>query len=175
MKGFHGRLFGSWLRSKTDALGFGLSWQEKDFSNHFYDQDERSGDRSRVEGSYRKTFKEEQALLTRIGWVLDDIGDESLSYNAWTLDFKFSSPTRFKWADLAYAVFGYEYRSYQAAESVARVEREDAKFELGFGFEVNPFPAHTVKVHFLHTNAQSTRRVSYYRREQLSFDYEVKF
>ena len=175
MDGFHVRWSNSWLWTKVDAFGFVLSWQEKDFTSNFYDQVERTGDRSRIEGSYRKIFNDGQSFLTRVGWVLDEIGDESLSYDAWTLDLKFSSPTRFKWADLAYAEFGYEYRAYQKAESLARVEREDAKFELGFGFEVNPFPAHTARIHFLHTDAQSTRRVSYYRREQFSFGYEVKF
>jgi hypothetical protein len=175
MDGFHARLSSSWLCTKTDALGFMLSWQEKDFTDHFYDENERTGDRSRLEGSYRKIFHDQQSLLTRMGWILDDIGDKSLSYDAWTVDFKFSFPTRFKWADLAYVEFGYEYRSYRAAESLARVERKDAKFELGFGLEVKIFPAHTARVHFLHTDAQSTRRVSYYRREQLSLGYEIKF
>jgi hypothetical protein len=175
MRGMDLQLGASWMHSVRDIFSLSFAWQEKNYSDRFYSKAERDGDVMRVEGSWRKKFEADQILIGRIGILKDDIGDPTLSYQAYTLDVNYDATSPWKWLGVLTGKFGYEMRSYDQPEFGRAFERQDAKFEYGIESRNHPFPAHTFRMGYLHTDGQSTRRVSFYRREQVFFNYDVAF
>jgi hypothetical protein len=175
MDGLHLGTGALYLLNPRSTIGFALNTWEMNYSHHFYNQDERSGDRLQWDIYASHALKTGQTFYLRTGFAQIDVGDASLSYGAWNVRGEASTTSNLPWVDRAFAKLGYERRSYDVAENAFRMEREDAKFEYGLGFRVAPFEKHVLEMEFMHTDAQSTRRVSYYRREQFRFSYLVRF
>ena len=175
MQGLDLQLGESWMKTPRDIFSLTLYWQDKVYAERFYSKAERDGTVTRLEGSWRKKFQEDQILWARAGVLKDEIGDATLSYRATTLDLAYEATSPWKWLGVLTGRAGYERRWYDEAEVGRTLERQDAKFEYGIESRMHPFEAHTFRMGYLFTNGQSTRRVSFYRREQVFFDYDIAF
>ena len=175
MQGLDVQLGESWMKSPQDIFSLTLSWQDRVYAERFYSKAERDGDATRLEGSWRKKFQEDQILWARTGVLKDSVGDPTLSYRATTADLSYEATSPWKWLGVLTGRFGYERRWYEEPEVGRNFERQDAKFEYGVESRVHPFEAHTFRMGYLHTDGQSTRRVSFYRREQVFFGYDISF
>lgn len=175
MAGLQLMLEQQWAWSETDLMVLNAQWYEKQYSNHFYSDIERSGDLMNFGLFYQKLLPDDRSLSVYLGQVKDDVGDKTLSYEAQVLDaaFEMLDP----WFSLVSLRVNadYEKREYQAREFGRAKVREDAKFEYGLKASYRPFPAHLMSLGFLRTDNQSTRRVSRYIRHRTTLSYEVNF
>ena len=174
LQGFEGDMALSLMKNNKDMFGLGLKWRNKTYGDTFYSKPERDGSIGRVELLWQHVPWQGHAATMRVGLVEDDIGDDTLSYRAWSLDGSYRMPCPWLFFDVMRAEGGYESRLYEKAE-FARTLREDAQFEVALSIEANPFEHHQLVFSYRYTENQSNRGVNYYLRRQFRCTYEIAF
>jgi|SaaInlStandDraft_1057018.scaffolds.fasta_scaffold06907_3 hypothetical protein len=174
MWGLGHRVGMEWYRSSENIFSVFLLGSEKDFSKEFFDSEERSGDHRVLKFGWSHGFSSVKRVSFGVGWLLDDLGDATLSYDGYALDGRYDTVDVYGLFDKASLVGRYEKRDYKAPE-FGRTVREDAEFYYGIEAEKQIFERHLLSLAYGFTDHQSTRRVSKYRRNQLSLAYLVSF
>lgn len=174
MLGWKHRVGMDWYRSPKNVYSVFFLSSQKDFSSNFFDHEERTGEHRALRLGWSHGFDDKKRGSIGATWLMDDLGDATLSYNGFSCDGRYDSVDVFGFFDKTSLIARYEKREYKAAQ-FPRAIREDAEFFYGVEAQKKFFEQHLFTCSYGFTDHQSTRRVEKYQRNQVGFNYLVSF
>jgi hypothetical protein len=151
-----------------------LFWMDKNYSDHFYSSDLRNGRQYRLNLSWQASLSEGHQFVFNTGSYEDDLKDPTLSYEAYLCSAQWNIDVNHVLLDRISPSFYYERRTHEQGEP-GRNPRKDAQFSYGIQATKVLKAHHSLNMNMLYTDNQSSRRVSRYKRTQVSLGYQIDF